>query len=293
MVWIPPPSGDDEAQRFFGMFGAETTSYGDCYMTDSWSSRRSQLSDRMRLRQLHLGAGALLQEPATRAERFQCLCNAANPSNTAAATAYEQIRQKRPCTEMDLPFFCDWEQNPAAGKCTPSPFVPCLLTHGNLVEHTSARALTDAELLNVHGWGTLRNDRYSSDIMQVVASLSSSSATISRTMKTFVGNSMHIPSALAVLLYGFTNMLRLSDVNSRAWLITRRSASWSNEIGAASPGRRAAAALCDASAESSMSASPKRKSKGKGRGKKRQAEDMADDAADDVAFRRAASTIFD
>ena len=283
MVWIPPPNGGDEAERFLGMLGAETNSYGDCYMMDSWSSRRSQLSERVKLRQLHLGAGALLEEPADRTERFQYLCNAANPSNAAAARAYEQIRQKRPCTEMDLPFFCDWEQNAAAGKCTPSPFVPCLLTHGNLVEHTSARALTDSELYNVHGWGTLRNDGYSSDIMQVIASLSSSSQSVSRNAKTFVGNSMHVPSALAVLLYGFTHMLRLSDVNSKAWLITRRSASWSNEM-AASPGRRPAVHDAGSSAKS------KGKGKGKGRGQKRQLEEAA---AEDVSFRRASSTIFD
>ena len=74
MVWIPPPNGGDEAERFLGMLGAETNSYGDCYMMDSWSSRRSQLSERMKLRQLHLGAGALLEEPADRTERFQYLC---------------------------------------------------------------------------------------------------------------------------------------------------------------------------------------------------------------------------
>ncbi|CAE7254087.1 unnamed protein product [Symbiodinium sp. CCMP2592] len=282
MAWIPPPDGCDEAQRFFGMFGAETNSNGDCYMTDSWSSRRSQLAERMKLRQLHLGAGALLQEPADREERFQCLGNAANPSNAAAGMAYEQLRQKRPCEEMDLPFFCDWEQNPGTGKCTPSHFVPCLLTHGNLVEHTSARALTDRELLNVHGWGTLRHDRYSSDI-------SSSPSSVSRNVKAFVGNSMHIPSALAVLLYGFTHMLRRSDVNSKAWLITRRSASWSAEIGSASPSRPSQGR--HAAVHETVSASAKRQSKGKGRGKKRQAEE--DVASADVAFRRAANTIFD
>ena len=164
--------------------------------------------------------------------------------------------------------------------------MPCLLTHGNLVEHTSARALTDSELYNVHGWGTLgtlRNDGYSSDIMQVIASLSSSSQSVSRNAKTFVGNSMHVPSALAVLLYGFTHMLRLSDMNSKAWLITRRSASWSNEM-AASPGRRPAVHDAGSSAKS------KGKGKSKGRGQKRQLEEAA---AEDVSFRRASSTIFD
>lgn len=280
MVWIPPPNESDEAQRFFHMFGAEPTSYGNCYMTDSWSSMRSQLADRMLLRQLHLGAGALLEEPTDRTERFKCLCSAANPSSTSAAMAYEEMRQTRPLTEMGLPFFCDWEQNPASGKCTPSPFVPCLLTHGNLVEHTSARALTDAELFTVHGWGTLRNDRYRSDIMQVISSSAPRSA------KQFLGNSMHIPSALAVLLYGFTHMLRLSDVNSRAWLITRRSASWSNEIGST-----AAAALAESSAAGQSKGKGLSKGRG-GRGRKRQAGE-AEMAETDVAFRRAASTFFD
>ena len=58
----------------------------------------------------------------------------------------------------------------------------------------------------MHGSGTLGNDRYPSDIMQVIASLSTSPSSVSRTVRAFVGNAMHIPSALAVLLYGFTHI---------------------------------------------------------------------------------------
>ena len=77
------------------------------------------------------------------------------------------------------------------------------------------------ELYAVHGWGTLNTDpAYSSTILETIASVQE----IGRA-KFLLGNSMHIPSVMAFMLYVLANTMADSDADNRAWALAKKS-SW-------------------------------------------------------------------
>ena len=297
MVWQP---AKDELARFMSIFGAPCTATGSVYMTDSWSSRRAELADKMKARQLHMAATQWVSEPA-RDTRFAALLESVNASSRMHATLYEEKRNAS--SDPNDPFFADWEQHPQVGKAAHGRHIPCLLTHGTLVEHTSGQSLTCRELLAVQGWGTLRDDAYTSDIMElIVKSCGKKGGSIKNAVKTFVGNSMHIPSVLAVLLYAFSHVQRRSQLEATSKFLSLRSASFCKEMGAGSSGSGSSGIqIQSAQAETPPKSKAKCKAKGQpqNRGQKRQVEadpgDPGDHDGDDsrVLFRRLHSSIFE
>ena len=282
MIWC---GCEDELARFLSIFGAQCQTDGSVYMFDSWSARRECLAQKLKLRHVHLASSALLDEFPSRGRRMATLLDACNPCSRAHGEGYEAMWEKRPNWERHMAFFCDWEQHPEKGKVRPASHVPCMLTHGNMVEHTSGRCLTNRELFAVHGWGTGPCEaRFSSDVLNVIAA---SSAKKKDPAKLFLGNSMHIPTVLAVYLYAFTHAFRKDDADERAWFVARRSATWSQEV-------------CANTAEEDVppaSSSAKGQKKGRGRGLKRPAAALAAHDSEDeegaAGFRRATSSIFD
>ena len=251
-------------------------------MFDGWSERRALLTQKMRLRSLHLSKDALATEPADRQERLQLWAQAANASSQSHGLEYDKMFLGRPANMQSKPFFCDWEQHPTSGKARPSSLMPTMLTHGSWMEHASARCMTTRELYSVHGWLTRPgNTRFSSNIMSTLAACKVSAAQ----EKQFLGNSMHIPSVYAVLLYGLSHMWRLSDVSEHAWRLTRKASSWMQEMGSS------AGNVEQGSASSASTQPAVLKGKGKrGRGRKRAASPGPEPSP---AFRRQKSSIFD
>ena len=66
-----------------------------------------------------------------------------------------------------LPCFAEWEQRPVRGKARPGSNIPCLLTHGTLIEHTSAGADFEGDLC---GARLGHASRFPSDILDVMVS---------------------------------------------------------------------------------------------------------------------------
>ena len=216
-------------------------------------------------------------------------------------TLYETECKETESDNPNSPFFADWEQRPKHGKSRPSKHIPRFLTHGTIVEHMSGKCLTAKEVLSVHGWGTLRDDCYASDIVDIIAeSCASNRTSMKNTVRTFVGNSMHIPSVLAVMLYGFSHVQRMATVDERARYLSLRSASIFMEIGAASSGSGLqSSSQTEFTPKAKAKATAKSKVKGRGRGQKRKAfddcnddDDDDDDQAASLMFRRAKSNIF-
>ena len=293
------PAAGDEISRFLNIFAQACESNGSVYMTDSWSARRADICDKMKLRQMHMPANRFVEEPG-RDECFQALLQAVNPSNHMHGklyqTQYEQV-VKDQADHSAAPFFADWEQNPSKGKSHPSALVPCFLTHGTLVEHRSGKCLTLKELYSVHGWGTLRDDCYRSNVLDLISQVFSSGKISPKTAaKTFIGNSMHVPSVLAVLLYGLSHCVRKSSVETTAWIGSRRSSSFNFEIGGGSGSASANDTAVNESSEGSgLKGSPKGRGRGRGRANKRQADAAAEDDEADGAlgFKRGKSCLFD
>ena len=140
----------------------------------------------------------------------------------------KQFREKN---DASVPFFADWEQNPMVGKSKPGGQVPCFLTHGFLVEHMSGRMLTLKERYAVHGWNTLLSETspfYSGILGRIQAAGCETQA------KVFIGNSMHIPSIMAVIMCTLGHTTPRSLLNSAAWRVARLS-SWNLEVSASAP----------------------------------------------------------
>ena len=207
------------------MFGAECNCSGDVFMQDSWSSRRSEIAARMSLRGSHMAQSQLSQEPEDRQSRLQTVLNSANASSRSHGAEYDRQYLSTASDLQKQPYFSDWEQTPSIGKSRAGPKVPCLLTHGMLFEHRDARIMTINEVFAVQGWGTLPSDVGSfreSDVLKVIQR-----AGCMAHAKKFIGNSMHIPTITAVLLYVFCHVVR--DRHEKAWLVNRAS-SWNLEV---------------------------------------------------------------
>ena len=91
--------------------------------------------------------------------------------------------------------------------------------------------MTMKERYAVHGWNTFlpEDSPFHSDIMDIiVASGCENSARL------LVGNSMHIPSVMAVLLYAFSHSSSRSAADAAAWRVARASStsSWNLEVSA-------------------------------------------------------------
>ena len=280
MIW---GGCDDELGRFLSIFGTRCQADGSAYMFEAWPARREDLEQKLKVRRIHLAAGALMRKPETQGSRLAMLLDACNACARAHGEGYEQLWANRADEERNLPYFCDWEQRPQKGKVRPSFYVPTMLTHGAMVEHTFGRSLTNKELFAVHGWETGPCE------LDVVAA---STAKKKIPAKLFLGNSMRIPTVLAVYLYAIVHACR-KHVEERAWMLARRSSTWSQEI----------CGSLEAVEEhmperSSSSALGLRGGRGRGRGMKRPAAATVEDGEDkDEAvadgFRRAKSTIFD
>ena len=135
LKWVGGDGSD-----FLKTFGGQCTVEGDVFLNDSWANRRRLLVRLLAKRGSHLPEGAHLSEPDGRSERLGLWLSAVSPSGRRHGTEYEKAR----CAEkpLDQTFVADWEQDAKFGKSKAGPFIPCLLTHGTLVDHKSARMLT-------------------------------------------------------------------------------------------------------------------------------------------------------
>ena len=198
-------------------------------MADDWGSRRQEIQQRMMLRGCHMATSFLTQEPEGRESRLKAVLDSACPSSHCHGLQYDAQFQRKSGV---APYFADWEQNLHVGKSRPGSLIPCFLTHGFIVEHASARVMTMKERYAVHGWNTLlpRSSPFYSDVLDVMqrAGCGPSQA------KLFIGNSMHIPSIMAVSLYALCNVSRRSWADLDAWRIARASStsSWNLEVSA-------------------------------------------------------------
>ena len=271
LQWHAAPQ--DENARFHQLFGVACHVHGDVYLKDSWAARRTALEGRMALRGSHLSSEVLTEEPANRQERREILLQSACPSSRKHGLMYEKLCSQRPPEEQAKPYFSDWEQHPEMGCCQPGSSVPCFLTHGFPVEHTSARMLTMRERYAVHGWGTLPDQEsrpFASDILEIIAGSGCASQAA-----TFVGNSMHIPTIMAVILYGFCHVSK-ADV---AWKLNRKGSAWHLETSA---GHAEDPMATEPSLQPSSSSPRKRRPSVKSKAK-----------AEAAAWKRAKSTTFD
>ena len=276
MVWH---EAEDELSRFLNIFGRGCVGDGSVYMQDSWTSRRAELEQRMKSRAKFFTADQVVVEP-DRDQRFNLLKEAMCASYRMNAELYEQGR----LATGDDTLFCDWEQHPKHGKSRPSNFVPCFLKHGTLVEHKSGRCLTLREKFAVHGWGTCRDDDFKSNVLDVMQKAGLATAG-SKAGSTFIGNSMHIPSVMAVLLYAITHSEPRREAQMAAWRIASRSSSFSFEIGNET---RASCHDKPEEASGSVQSQAGTGSTGRGRGLKRPAVPEVS-----ASFRRAKSAILD
>ncbi|CAE7244197.1 unnamed protein product [Symbiodinium sp. CCMP2456] len=222
-----------ESQRFLQIFGSACGVRGDVYMLDSWTSRRADMEAKMSKRGVHLSSSSLASEPASRSDRMRVIQSSVCPSSKQHGLLYEVefAKQAQPADpSKQVPFFSDWEQHPVKGSSVAGPTVPCLLTHGTLVEHSSGKLMTLNEIFAVQGWGTLPTSGYPSDILETIKSAKCQP----HHARTFIGNSMHIPTAMAVLLYAFSHMQSTRSLNDRAFKLMRRASSWNLEHGAGS-----------------------------------------------------------
>ena len=224
------PHAVEESRSFLDIFGSACGVHGDVYLVDSWTSRRAAMETKLSKRGVHLASSSLASEPESRSDRMRLIQSAVCPSSNKHGMLYEVEFAKQAQDAQHVPFFSDWEQRPVKGSSVPGRTVPCLLTHGTLVEHRSGRLMTLNEIFAVQGWGTLPTSGYPSDILETIKAAKCQP----HHARTFIGNSMHIPTAMAVLLYAFSHMVSTCSLNDRAFKLMRRGSSWNFEHGAGS-----------------------------------------------------------
>ncbi|CAE7253617.1 unnamed protein product [Symbiodinium sp. CCMP2592] len=193
LVWVGPQTDEGVQDEFERLFARSPRVNGSIFLQEDEA-------DVQRWLRLQLQKRSHYPETMPQGEGlFQMLLA---PGHLQRLEAYEAFRAEH--AGLDGTFFCDLDHWPHSPGPDYGPMMPCLLTHGSILEMSRARFVTPSERFLSLGFHAVRRatERFCWDLGPYVLGQAD------RHTKSQSGNSQSLPVILAWNLYVFCNTVK-------------------------------------------------------------------------------------
>ena len=198
-VWTGPSSAEEVQEDFLNVFGKSLEISGDVYACAPAEDIFAFSEERAGRRKTKLPKN--FRDLPMR-EYLHCLLP---PGAMCRLASYQKVRAER--KGISGSFFADLDHNVDYGPSC-GPLIPSLDTHPNIFSFQHSRLLLPAELLQAQGINMFLNEGEAT--VSPLASIFKDFSEVE--LRHFAGNSMHVPTFTAWMMYAFAHIRRIPEI---------------------------------------------------------------------------------